>query len=120
MVSIIHLDHMKSQPLSFSLCYIYTKLHAVFMFLPNDILTLSKTFFMAASVGCSSKPSQGGNCMFLEDLFEGSAGPVMVMVSRKWDVNNTNGRYMSSDFLISDNKVNCFQYSSITSYLFFV
>lgn len=81
------------------------------MFLPNDIVSFPDTFFMAAAF------AQAGSYILLQDLAQGSTGPVLVMVSRKWDVNNTNGRYISSDFLLSDNKVKSIHYLSMTSYL---
>ena len=38
-------------------------------------------------------------------LKEGIDGPVVVMICRTWDVHNINGRYLSTDFVVSDEKV---------------
>ena len=41
----------------------------------------------------------------LDQLKEGIDGPVVVMICRTWDVHNINGRYLSTDFVVSDEKV---------------
>ena len=43
--------------------------------------------------------------MFLSELREGSTGPIMIMVCRKWDVTRVNGKYMSTDYIVTDIKV---------------
>ncbi|GJU79479.1 putative RNA-directed DNA polymerase, eukaryota, reverse transcriptase zinc-binding domain protein [Tanacetum coccineum] len=40
----------------------------------------------------------------LDQLKEGDEGTIVVMVCRKWDVHNVNVRYLSIDFVISDEK----------------
>lgn len=49
--------------------------------------------------------SDMGDAMYLSNLREGSTGPVIVMVCRKWDVTSVNGRYMSTDYIVSDKRV---------------
>ena len=41
----------------------------------------------------------------LNQLKEGDEGPIVVMVCRTWDVHNINGRYLSTDFVVSDERV---------------
>ncbi|MFS7965817.1 hypothetical protein Hanom_Chr09g00766631 [Helianthus anomalus] len=55
----------------------------------------------------SLQTSDGGtrSHMFLSELREGSTGPIMIMVCRKWDVTSVNGRYMSTDYIVTDIKV---------------
>ena len=43
--------------------------------------------------------------LFLEQLDTGVSGTIVVMISRMWDVNATSGRYLSTDFVVSDAKV---------------
>nr|GEW73342.1 hypothetical protein [Tanacetum cinerariifolium] len=40
----------------------------------------------------------------LDQLKESDEGTIVVMVCRKWDVHNVNGRYLSTDFVVSDEK----------------
>ncbi|KAL6549360.1 hypothetical protein OROHE_008477 [Orobanche hederae] len=42
----------------------------------------------------------------LDQLKEGDEGPIVVMICRRWDVHNINGRYLSTDFIVSDEKEN--------------
>ncbi|KAF5818369.1 putative nucleic acid-binding protein [Helianthus annuus] len=59
--------------------------------------------------------------MVLTDLREGSTGPITVMVCRKWDVTNVNGRYMSTDYVVSDVKggmIHCTARNNIAHYFF--
>ena len=41
----------------------------------------------------------------LAQLKEFMEGPVVVMICRTWDVHNINGRYLSTDFVVSVEKV---------------
>ena len=41
----------------------------------------------------------------LDQLTEGDEGPIVVMIYKTWDVHNINGRYLSTDFVVSDEKV---------------
>ena len=41
----------------------------------------------------------------LNELKEGDEGPIVVMICRTWDVHNINGRYLSTDFVVSDERV---------------
>lgn len=43
--------------------------------------------------------------LFLDDLDVGVTGTIVVMVCRSWDVNAVTGRYLSTDFVVSDSKV---------------
>ena len=60
---------------------------------------------MASSLSVNTSGIGVGNQMVLADLREGSTGPITVMVCRKWDVTSVNGRYMSTDYVVSDIKV---------------
>ena len=41
----------------------------------------------------------------LSELKEGDGGPIVVMICRTWEVHNINGRYLSTDFVVSDERV---------------
>ena len=43
--------------------------------------------------------------LFLEDLGMGISGTIVVMIGRMWDVNAVSGRYLSTDFVVTDAKV---------------
>ena len=44
--------------------------------------------------------------MFLDELKLDSTGTIVAMLCRIWDVNaSTNGRYLGTEFLVSDAKV---------------
>lgn len=62
---------------------------------------------MAKKLQAGKKVANQRESLFLDELEEGHAGPMVVMVSRKWDV-CINGKYLSTDFIISDSKVNSF------------
>nr|GEX10787.1 hypothetical protein [Tanacetum cinerariifolium] len=40
----------------------------------------------------------------LDQLKESDEGTIVVIVCRKWDVHNVNGRNLSTDFVVSDQK----------------
>ena len=55
---------------------------------------------MAAEIG--SPKSE----MFLDELKLEASGTIVVMLCRAWDANaSTNGRYLGTNFLVSDAKV---------------
>ena len=43
--------------------------------------------------------------MFLDELKLDETGTIFVMLCRVWDINAPSGRYLSTDFLVSDSKV---------------
>ncbi|KAL6514368.1 hypothetical protein OROHE_019110 [Orobanche hederae] len=49
---------------------------------------------------------EAGPPVFLDQLALTVTGPIIAMVCRKWDINAITGRYLSTDFLISDGKGN--------------
>ncbi|KAJ0585557.1 putative nucleic acid-binding protein [Helianthus annuus] len=76
---------------------------------------------MATSLSVNTAGIGVGNQMVLTDLREGSTGPITVMVCRKWDVTNVNGRYMSTDYVVSDVKggmIHCTARNNIAHYFF--
>ena len=46
-----------------------------------------------------------GGPITLDQLKEGDQGPIVVMICMQWDVHNINGRYLSTDFVVLDEKV---------------
>ncbi|KAJ0942652.1 hypothetical protein HanPSC8_Chr03g0094521 [Helianthus annuus] len=60
---------------------------------------------MSSSLNMNTSGSGVGCQMALADLREGSTSPITVMFCRKWDVTSVNGRYMSTDYVVSDKKV---------------
>ncbi|GKA39605.1 reverse transcriptase domain-containing protein [Tanacetum coccineum] len=55
---------------------------------------------MSTSTTSNSKP------LMLDQLELGVTGTIVVMICRMWDVNSATGRYLSSDFIVSDEKLN--------------
>ncbi|KAL6549480.1 hypothetical protein OROHE_008597 [Orobanche hederae] len=49
---------------------------------------------------------EAGPPVFLDQLDLTVTGPIIAMVCRKWDINTITGRYLSTDFLISDGRGN--------------
>ncbi|KAL6529960.1 hypothetical protein OROMI_028605 [Orobanche minor] len=49
---------------------------------------------------------EAGHPVFLDQLALNVTGPIIAMVCRKWDINAITGRYLSTDFLISDGRGN--------------
>ncbi|GKC09841.1 hypothetical protein Tco_1001451 [Tanacetum coccineum] len=49
-------------------------------------------------------PPQSNPPLFLDKLKVDGTGSIIVMVGRVWDVNATTGRYLSTDFVVSDSK----------------
>ncbi|KAL6517891.1 hypothetical protein OROMI_033592 [Orobanche minor] len=54
----------------------------------------------------SKQPKKDSPGYTLDQLEEGDEGPIVVIICRKWDVHNINGRYLSTDFVVSDEKEN--------------
>nr|XP_043619724.1 uncharacterized protein LOC122591525 [Erigeron canadensis] len=52
---------------------------------------------------CSAENNEG---FLLDEISPGFDGTIVAMVSRKWDVYKTNGSYLSTDFILSDEKSN--------------
>ena len=54
----------------------------------------------------SMKTGNPSSQMFLDELQLDSSGTIVVMLCRIWDINaSSNGRYLGTEFLISDAKV---------------
>ncbi|GJV10652.1 ATP-dependent DNA helicase PIF1 [Tanacetum coccineum] len=51
-----------------------------------------------------TKYSQPSSLLFLDQLDVDVSGTIMVMIGRMWDVNAITGRYLSTDFVVSDSK----------------
>ncbi|GJR61926.1 hypothetical protein Tco_1504088 [Tanacetum coccineum] len=51
---------------------------------------------------CESSPNAP---LFLDQLEVDVTGTIIVMIGRIWDVNTVTGRYLSTDFVVSDSKV---------------
>ncbi|GJR06426.1 DNA helicase PIF1, ATP-dependent [Tanacetum coccineum] len=51
-------------------------------------------------------PSHSNRPLFWDELEVDGTGSIIVMVGRVWDVNATTGRYLSTDFVVSDSKGN--------------
>ncbi|KAJ0548059.1 putative nucleic acid-binding, replication factor A [Helianthus annuus] len=76
---------------------------------------------MSSSVSVNTSGIGVGNQLGLADLREGSTGPITVMVCRKWDVTSVNGRFMSTDYVVSDTKggvMHCTARNNIAHYFF--
>ncbi|KAL6522290.1 hypothetical protein OROHE_016843 [Orobanche hederae] len=54
----------------------------------------------------SKATTQSKAQVFLDELDLNVMGPIVAMICRKWNVNAVTGRYLSTDFLISDGKGN--------------
>ncbi|GKC03624.1 zf-CCHC domain-containing protein [Tanacetum coccineum] len=53
-----------------------------------------------------ARSSQTNSQLFLDQLDVDVSGTIVVMISRMWDVNAITGRYLSTDFVVSDSKGN--------------
>ncbi|KAJ0548053.1 putative nucleic acid-binding protein [Helianthus annuus] len=76
---------------------------------------------MSSSVSVNTSGIGVGNQLGLADLREGSTDPITVMVCRKWDVTSVNGRFMSTDYVVSDIKggvMHCTARNNIAHYFF--
>ena len=56
---------------------------------------------MTKIIQSKGKETVESSLMYLNELPEGSSSPIIVMVYRKWDVTNVNGRYMSTDYIVT-------------------
>nr|GEY86368.1 hypothetical protein [Tanacetum cinerariifolium] len=54
----------------------------------------------------SSEPTQPRTELYLDELTNGASGTIMVMIYRSWDVHTITGRYLSTDFVMSNAKGN--------------
>nr|GEV60904.1 hypothetical protein [Tanacetum cinerariifolium] len=54
--------------------------------------------------------------LFLDQLKVDVIGTIVVMINRMWDVNAVTKRYLSTDFVVSDAKVNEY-HESVASYI---
>ena len=59
----------------------------------------------SASGSMSIQFAEHNDNLFLEQLDTGVSSTIVVMICRMWDVNTTTGRYLSTDFVVSDAKV---------------
>ncbi|GJY70637.1 hypothetical protein Tco_0474340, partial [Tanacetum coccineum] len=57
-----------------------------------------------AKLQTSSEAAQTTTELYLNELTDGATGTIIVMVCRIWDVHTITGRYLSTDFVISDAK----------------
>ncbi|GJW88154.1 putative gypsy type transposase [Tanacetum coccineum] len=53
-----------------------------------------------------TKTSQSSSLLFLDQLDVDVSGIIVVMIGRMWDVSAITGRYLSTDFVVSDSKGN--------------
>ncbi|GJX54573.1 ABC transporter B family member 25 [Tanacetum coccineum] len=60
----------------------------------------------ATKVVEKSESSQSKPHLFLDQLEVHVTGTIVVMIGRVWDVNTIIGRYLSTDFVVSDSKGN--------------
>ncbi|GJY97306.1 replication protein A 70 kDa DNA-binding subunit C-like protein [Tanacetum coccineum] len=58
------------------------------------------------SLSTKAAPPQSNPPLFLDELKVDGTGSIIVMIGRVWDVNATTGRYLSTDFVVSDSKGN--------------
>ena len=72
-------------------------LHILHLLIPH--CTIERKHTMSATKAGSKSE------MYLDELEVGVTGTIIVMVCRVWDVNAATGRYLSTDFVISDAKV---------------
>ncbi|KAJ0493800.1 putative nucleic acid-binding, replication factor A [Helianthus annuus] len=89
--------------------------------LSGKVHSFSSSIAMASSLSVNTSKIGVGNQMALADLREGSTGPITVMVCRKWDVTSVNGRYMSTDYVVSDIKggvMHCTARNNIAHYFY--
>ncbi|KAL6575038.1 hypothetical protein OROMI_012323 [Orobanche minor] len=54
----------------------------------------------------STEPAHSKSDLFLDELQVDVTGTIEVMICRMWDVNTITGRYLSTDFVVSDAKGN--------------
>ncbi|GJZ27765.1 replication protein A 70 kDa DNA-binding subunit C-like protein [Tanacetum coccineum] len=61
---------------------------------------------LSIKIAYMAAPPQSNLPLFLDELKVDGTGSIIVMVGRVWDVNATTGRYLSTDFVVSDSKGN--------------
>ncbi|GKD79322.1 ABC transporter B family member 25 [Tanacetum coccineum] len=61
---------------------------------------------LSTKIADMAAPSHSNRPLFWDELEVDGTGSIIVMVGRVWDVNATTGRYLSTDFVVSDSKGN--------------
>nr|GEY10893.1 hypothetical protein [Tanacetum cinerariifolium] len=64
---------------------------------PEKFQLVGQTSKAMSSQSTKSQPE-----LFLNELELGVTGLIVVMICRMWDVNTSTGRYLSTDFIVSD------------------
>ncbi|GKD34561.1 hypothetical protein Tco_1250070, partial [Tanacetum coccineum] len=67
----------------------------------SNKVAVSKSKTQATDMTKSSQPS---SLLFLDHLDVDVSGTIMVTIGRMWDVNAITGRYLSTDFVVSNSK----------------
>ncbi|GJU93725.1 replication protein A 70 kDa DNA-binding subunit C-like protein [Tanacetum coccineum] len=67
----------------------------------SNKVAVSKSKTQATDMTKSSQPS---SLLFLDQLNVDVSGTIVVMIGRMWDVNAITGRYLSTDFVVSNSK----------------
>ncbi|GKE37158.1 hypothetical protein Tco_1460563 [Tanacetum coccineum] len=67
----------------------------------SNKVAVSKSETQATDTTKSSQPS---SLLFLDQLDVDVSGTIVVMIGRMWDVNAITGRYLSTDFVVSNSK----------------
>jgi hypothetical protein len=75
------------------------------LWLHSYIGKTKRKYLMGKMSDVAKKESKEGHSIFMDGLYEGCTGPVIVMLCRRWDVININNKYMSTDYIVSDKKV---------------
>ncbi|GJV28917.1 hypothetical protein Tco_1385365 [Tanacetum coccineum] len=57
-----------------------------------------------------SEATRPSSELYLDELTHGVSGTIIVMIFRSWDVHTITGRYVSTDFVLSDAKANKEEY----------
>ncbi|GKE19964.1 hypothetical protein Tco_1431476, partial [Tanacetum coccineum] len=70
--------------------------------IPNEVVaTKSEQKYLDT---ISNEAIQKNSELFLDELNVGVTGTIVLMFCRIWDVNAVTGRYLSTDFVVSDGK----------------
>nr|GFA95043.1 hypothetical protein [Tanacetum cinerariifolium] len=59
---------------------------------------------LSTKIADMAAPPQSNPPLFLDELKVDGTGSIIMMVGRVWNVNATTGRYLSTDFVVSDSK----------------
>ncbi|GJS48411.1 ATP-dependent DNA helicase PIF1-like protein, partial [Tanacetum coccineum] len=68
-------------------------------------------------VNMSISTTSNSESLMLDQLELGVTGTIMVMICRMWDVNSATGRYLSTDFIVSDKKILLYLSSNIVDHV---